>query len=286
LLLVDNHDFLIYAAGKPTLRPIEELDQEALQVSKGSFKHFMLKEIYEQPNIVRRIYKGRIQFDDHKLTADAFHTLQNNDIDQITLVGCGTSYHSCRLGSLLLENLAGVQSRAMIASEYEQRIKSLDPHLLHIFVSQSGETADTIACLKLLQEQKARTFGIVNVPGSTIARLTDCGLFTRAGTEIGVASTKAFTAQGVSLLLLTLFLGKKNGMRITTYQQILQELQQLPMYLETILSQDEYIRSIATQLTEATSLFFLGRGYHVPIAYESALKLKEISYLHAEGYPA
>lgn len=286
LLHIDNHDFLIYSSGKPTLRPIEELDQQALQASKWSYKHFMLKEIEEQPNIMRRIYKWRVNFETQQLRADAFHGLQSEEYLQFQWVACGTSYHSSRLGSLRIEEMTGINCRAHIASEYENRTPHVDDRSLHLFVSQSGETADSIACLKQIKERGGKTFWFVNVPWSTIARLTDSGLFTRAGTEIGVASTKAFTAQCACMLLVSLFLWKRRGMRSAQYKHIMSELEQLPMYLESVLEMSEYIRSIAQQLSTVHSIFFLWRGYHVPIAYESALKLKEISYIHAEAYPA
>lgn len=286
LLHIDNHDFLVYSSGRPTLRPIEELDQQALQASKGTYKHFMLKEIFEQPNIMRRIYKWRVNFETQQLWADAFHGLQHEEYLEFQRVACGTSYHSSRLGTLWIEEMTGINCRSHIASEYENRTPRVDDRSLHLFVSQSWETADSIACLKQIKERWGKTFGIVNVPGSTIARLTDSGLFTRAGTEIGVASTKAFTAQCLCMLLVSLFLGKRRGMRASQYKHIVTELEQLPMYLESVLGMSEYIRSIAQQLSNVQSIFFLWRGYHVPIAYESSLKLKEISYIHAEAYPA
>lgn len=286
LLHIEWDDFLIYAAWKPIQRDREELDQEALQASKGSYKHFMLKEIYEQPNIFRRIYKWRVNFVTHHLRADAFHGLTHESYTQFHRVACGTSYHSAWLGCLRIEEIAKINSYAHIASEYENKTPRVDDRTLHLFVSQSWETADSIACLKQIKERWGTTFWFVNVPWSTIARLTDSGLFTRAGTEIGVASTKAFTAQAVCILLMGLFLWKKRGMRHAQYTHILAELEQLPMYIESILEMSEYIRSIAQHLSSALSIFFLWRGYHVPIAYESALKLKEISYIHAEAYPA
>lgn len=184
LLLVDNHDFLIYAAGKPILRDVEDLDQEALQASKGTYKHFMLKEIFEQPNIIRRIYKGRVNFETGHLRADAFHGLQHEEYLNFHWVACGTSYHSSLLASLWIEDMTSINCRTHIASEYENRSLPITDRTLHLFVSQSGETADSIACLKQIKERGGKTFGVVNVPGSTIARLTDSGLFTRAGTEI------------------------------------------------------------------------------------------------------
>lgn len=286
LLHIEDHDFLIYSSGKPTLRPIEELDQQALQASKGTYKHFMLKEIFEQPNIMRRIYKWRVNHETQQLRADAFHGLQQEEYLQFQWVACGTSYHSSRLGGLWIEDMTWIACRAHIASEYENKSPRVDDRSLHLFVSQSGETADSIACLKQIKEREGKTFWFVNVPWSTIARLTDSWLFTRAGTEIGVASTKAFTAQAMCMLLVSLFLWKRRGMRSSHYKHVMTELEQLPMYMESILEMSEYIGSIAQHLSTATSIFFLWRGYHVPIAYESALKLKEISYIHAEAYPA
>ena len=158
----------------------------------------------------------------------------------------------------------------------------LDERTLHVFISQSGETADSLACLKLIKEMDGKTFGIVNVVGSSIARLTDSGLFTRAGTEIGVASTKAFTAQVVSLLLTAMFLAKRRGIRYAIYQHVLRELEQLPMLLETVLDQSDYIRSVAEQLKDYKDFFFLGRHYQSPIAYEASLKFKEIKEQEGE----
>lgn len=246
----------------------------------------MEKEIYEQANIIKRICLGRVNFADMSLMADAFHGMQSEQYRKINIVACGTSYNSGTLGGLWIEDFAGIDTRSFIASEYENRPIVLADDILHIFISQSGETADSIACLKQIKERGGKTFGVVNVAGSSIARMTDSGLFTRAGTEIGVASTKAFVAQSICLLLLSLFLGKKRGMRISRYNHILQELQSLPSKIDEVLIQSDHIRQIANQLKESKSMFFLGRGVHVPIAYESALKLKEISYIHAEAYPA
>jgi glucosamine--fructose-6-phosphate aminotransferase (isomerizing) len=286
MLHVKDNDFLITTGGKPVVRTTEEMDQQALEAAKGTYKHFMLKEIYEQPNIIRRIYKGRVDFDERKLTADAFHGMQQEGYDHITFVACGTSYHAGWLASYRFEHLAGLTTQVEIASEYENKPLRIDEKQLHVFISQSGETADSIQCLKLIRELGGKTFGVVNVVGSTIARLTESGLFTRAGTEIGVASTKAFTAQAVCLLLVALFMAKKRGLRYMTYKRVVRELAQLPEKIETILDQTEYIRSIAAQLTDYKNFFFLGRRYQLPIAYESSLKFKEISYLHSEAYPA
>lgn len=285
-VIVSWWDYAIHADWKLATRDIETFNQEALVASKWSYKHFMLKEIEEQPNIVRRIFKWRLSSDTFNLHSDAYHGMQKEKYRFVTFVACGTSHYAWCLASYWFEDLALIQTKNEIASEYENKTMHTDHQTLHIFISQSWETADSIACLRLLQEQWANTFGVVNVPGSTIARLTDSGLYTRAGTEIGVASTKAFTAQTVCLLLTSLYLAKKRWLRYAIYQNIVRELLQLPTYIETVIQQWEIIQSIATQLATYKNFFFLWRHYHVPIAAEAALKFKEITYLHAESYPA
>lgn len=286
MLVVKNKDFTIVVDGKIATRSIENVDPSLLEVSKGKWKHFMLKEIYEQAAIIQRIYKGRLNFGTGKLTADAFHGMQDEHYTQMTFVACGTASYAGRLASLRMEELAKIESKLEIASEYENKRFFIHNKKLHVFVSQSGETADSLECLRLIKEQGGKTFGIVNVVGSSIARLTDSWLFTRAGTEISVASTKAFIAQITSLLLTALYLAKKRGMRHAHYLHIVYHLEQLPMLVETILDQSEYIRSIAEQLMWYDNFFFLWRHYQEPIAHEASLKLKEITYLHAEAYPA
>ena len=286
LLHIQWDEYEILADGIPTSRSIEDYDQEALEASKWSFKHFMLKEIYEQSAILRRICKWRVKFDDHYLHNDAFHGMHNEEYKKIVLVACGTSYHAARLWSYRLQQISGIQAEAKIASELENLPLWVDDKTLYIFVSQSGETADSLEVLKMVKEQWGHTFGIVNVVWSSIARLTDNGMFTRAGAEIWVASTKAFTAQIMCMMLISLYLGKRRGMRNALYQRILRELEQIPAYIEAIVDQTDYIRSIAQQISGYRDFFFLGRGVQTPIAYESSLKFKEITYLHSEWYPA
>lgn len=286
ILSLEEDKFLILSWWVPIRRDVEELDQEKLEASKWSYKHFMLKEIYEQPAIVKRIFMGRVDFDAATLTADSFHGMERATINDVRFIACGTSYYSSLLGALWFQNIPWISASALIASEAENTPSFIKLDSLRIFVSQSGETADTIEVLKQIIDEWWKTFGIVNVPWSTIARLTDSGLFTRAGTEIWVASTKAFIGQCVCILMMSLFLWKMKWMRRSRYKQIIQELENLPMYIEIVLDQSEYIRSIAQQLSDADRFFFLWRGYHVPIAYESALKLKEISYCFAQWYPA
>lgn len=286
MLVLQGNDYITYSAGKPVIRDVEELDQEQLDASKWSYKHFMKKEIDEQAVITKRLFKWRVDFDAMSLTAESFYELDNAIIKHVHFLACGTSYHSGLLWSLYFQNIAGIRSKATIASEFENTHRFVDDESLFVFTSQSGETADCIDILKQLHEQHAKTFGVVNVPWSTIARLTDMGLFTRAGTEVWVASTKAFTTQCLCLYMTALYFGKKNGMRRSSYKNALRELQELPMHIETVLEQSDYIRSIAQQIADAQRFFFIWRGYQVPITYESALKMKEITYLSSQWYPA
>lgn len=284
ILAVKNGDFLVYAGGKPVVRDVEELDQTMLEASKWKFKHFMLKEIHEQPNIVRRIFKWRIDFKDSTLKADAFEDLHRRGMKQMKFVACGSSYYAALLWWLRCESLGKIPAYAYLANEMEHRPLFVDDQTAFTFISQSGETADSMSILKLIKENNGKTFGIVNVPGSSIARLTDAGLFTRAGTEVWVASTKAFMGQLICLLMMSLYIGKQHGMTYSTYKAIIRDMEDLPLYLETILDQTEYIRSVAEQVAKYDRFFFLGKGYQLPIAYECALKLKECSYSFAQGY--
>ncbi len=267
-------------------REIEDMDLESLEVSKWDYKHFMLKEIYEQPNIIRRIFKWRVDFNNYTMNAEAFHGMQNENFQKIVFVGCGTSYNAWLLWAYWIQNLTWMQADCEIASEYEYKNIHVDDQTLFVFISQSWETADSIEILKLLKNRGAHTFWIVNVVWSTISRLTDYWLFTRAGAEIWVASTKAFTAQITSILLLALFLAKKRWLGKAKYDKIITELSKVPTKIEDILEQSSNIRKIAQDFTQYKNFFFLGRHYQVPIARESSLKLKEISYLHSEFYPS
>ena len=286
LLHIKNNEYTITSKGIPTQKPFEEMDIKELESSKWDFKHFMLKEIFEQANIIRRIFKGRVDFQNKLLNAEAFHGMQNENFEHIVFIGCGTSYNAGSLGKLWMENLAGIPASCEIASEYEYRNINVNPKTLYVFISQSGETADSIEVLKMIKEKWWHTFGIVNIVGSTISRLTDYGLFTRAGAEIGVASTKAFTAQLSCILLLALFLGKKRALPKAKYEQILRELAKVPTMIEDLLADQTQLRELAQKLSTYNNFFFLGRHYQFPVANESSLKLKEITYLHSESYPS
>ena len=281
-----GNEYIIKSDGIKISRNIEDMDIEALQSSKGNFDHFMLKEIYEQPNIIRRIFKWRVDFQHNTMNVEAFHGMEDEHFEKIVFVWCWTSYNAGCLWVYWMQNLVWMDASAEIASEYEYKNIKVDDKTLFVFISQSGETADSIEVLKLIKEKWWHTFGIVNVVGSSISKLTDYGLFTRAGAEIWVASTKAFTAQITSILMLALFLWKKRNLSKSKYEKIMIELSKVPIMIEDIIEQNEFIRNVASELIWFKDFFFLWRHYQLPIAHESSLKFKEISYLHSESYPS
>lgn len=280
------NEYQIKSNGIPTEKKIEDMDIAALEASKWDYKHFMLKEIFEQPNIIRRIFKGRVDFQTNFLNAEAFHGMHDEHFKKIVFVGCWTSYNAWCLWTYRMENLAGIDASCEIASEYEYKNIKVSDDTLYVFISQSGETADSIEVLKMIKNKWGHTFGIVNVVWSTISRLTDYGLFTRWWAEIWVASTKAFTAQITCILLLALYLGQKRGLSKAKYDKVMIELSKVPIMIEDVLADTENIRNIAKDISEYSNFFFLGRHYQLPIARESSLKLKEITYLHSESYPS
>lgn len=280
------NDYTIKSDWIKTSRNVEEMDIEALQSSKWDFKHFMLKEIHEQSNIIRRIFKWRVDFQNNTMNVDAFHGMKDENFEKIVFVGCGTSYNAGCLWSYRVQDLVWIESISEIASEYEYKNIHVDDKTLFVFISQSWETADSIEVLKMIKEKWWHTFWIVNVVGSTISKLTDYGLFTRAWAEIGVASTKAFTAQIACILLLALFLWKKRNLNKSKYDKLMIELSKVPTMIEDIIEQNNLIKEVAANLVDFKDFFFLGRHYQLPIANESSLKFKEISYLHSESYPS
>ncbi len=266
-----------------------ESDLDAESISKGQYRHFMQKEIYEQPQSMQNTLLGRLNGDDISLeTVVGIDEKTFANIDSIQIVACGTSYHAGLVGKYWLEELTGVATNVEIASEYRYRKAVVRNNSLFITISQSGETADTLASLRLAKEQKyEKTLSICNVNGSSIVRESDFTLFTKAGAEIGVASTKAFTTQLLSLLILALIIGKQKG-SISKEQnhEILESIRKLPTLTQEFLSCDKDIAAISEQFSGKHHCLFLGRGVMYPIALEGALKLKEISYIHAEGYAA
>ncbi len=285
ILHIKNWDYKIKSNWINISRKIEDMDVDLLESSKWDYEHFMLKEIFEQATIIKRIFKWRIDFAKNTMNTEAFHGMKYEKFKKIVFVWCGTSYNAGVLWTYYMQNLAGVESVSYIASEYEYQNIQVDDDILFVFISQSWETADSIEVLKLLKARWAKTFGIVNVAWSTISRLTDYWLFTRAWAEIWVASTKAFTAQITCILLLSLFLGKKRWLSKAKYDKIMNELQKIPQKIENVLENSKEIEKIADIISKYNDFFFLWRHYQLPIARESSLKFKEITYLHSEFYP-
>ena len=269
-------------------KEIEKIEHSIDQIEKGDFEHFMLKEIYEQPISLLASVRGRISLEDYELhlggLSDWIQHIQDADIIYIT--ACGTSWHSALIGSYMLEEVLNVPVKVEYASELRYRDVPINSKSAVIAVSQSGETADTLAAIKKCKSLGAITIGIVNVVGSSIARESDCGLYIHAGPEIGVASTKAFTSQVAVLTLLTLFLKNKFSGKSIEQNKVISSFNELPKQIESMLEQFKIIKSIARKYSDCPNFLYLGRGYNFPVALEGALKLKEISYIHAEGYPA
>ena len=268
---------------------IQELEMKIETLEKGGYDHFMLKEIFEQPRSIQDCMRGRLMLNQNYISLGGIEAYQEKIFaaKRLIIIACGTSWHAGIVGEYLLEELARIPVEVEYASEFRYRNPIIDENDVVIAISQSGETADTLAAIELAKSKGATIIGICNVVNSTIARATDCGAYTHAGPEIGVASTKAFTAQVTVLTLISLLFGKNNGMiEPARFTRILHELNAIPGKVEEVLKSDDYIKSIAEIYKDAPNALFLGRGINFPVALEGALKLKEISYIHAEGYPA
>ena len=268
---------------------IENLKHNIEEVEKGGYKHFMLKEIYEQPQSVTDTFRGRLISPSLPIKISSIEKSfeKFKSANRIIFISCGTSWHASLLGEYFFEELLRKPVEVEYASEFRYRNPVINENDIIIPISQSGETADTLAAIKMVKKRGAFLYGICNVVGSSIARETDTGVYTHAGSEIGVASTKAFTCQISLILLMALDLGKRmNTIDENRYQRIIKELSKLPELIEKVLSISEKTERIAKKFIKSPNFLYLGRGYHFPIALEGALKLKEISYIHAEGYPA
>ncbi len=269
---------------------IQELKLSLEQIEKGGYEHFMLKEIFEQPKSVHDTMRGRLLVDEGiiKMAGIWDHLEKFTNAERIIIIACGTSWHAGLIGEYLLEEFARINVEVEYASEFRYRNPIISNKDVVIAISQSGETADTMAALKLAKEKGAFIYGICNVVDSSISRITDAGSYTHAGPEIGVAPTKAFTAQLTILSMIALKLGKHNGnLSNAEFMKLIIELNLLPKKIEEVLqSTHELIKNIAKDFVEVQNFLYLGRGYNYPAALEGALKLKEISYIHAEGYPA
>jgi glucosamine--fructose-6-phosphate aminotransferase (isomerizing) len=268
---------------------IQELQLSLEKIEKGGYDHFMLKEIYEQPDAIIDTFRGRLHKDQQQILLSGLeeHKVVFQNARRIIIIACGTSWHAGLVGEYLFEDAARIPVEVEYASEFRYRNPVISNEDVVIAISQSGETADTLAAIKLAKESGAFVFGICNVVGSSIARVADTGAYTHAGPEIGVASTKAFTTQITLLLLIGLRLGQLRGtLSNEEFNRVAEELEVLPKLVETVLKSEKEIHQIAKNYKDATNFLYLGRGYNFPVALEGALKLKEISYIHAEGYPA
>ena len=273
----------------PLTKEVHELAISLDAIEKAGFPHFMLKEIHEQPRAIADCLRGRLVLADHVIQLGGLEPVMDrlSAAPRLTIAACGTSWHSGLVGEYLFEHLARLPVEVEYASEFRYREPLLDERDVLLVISQSGETADTIAALREARRRGALTLGICNVVGSTLSRETDAGVFTHAGPEIGVASTKAFTTQVVVLTLMAIALGRQRG-TLTSERAaaLIEELARIPQKIEAILAQEPAIKALADRFTYAPNFLYLGRSFNFPVALEGALKLKEISYIHAEGYPA
>ncbi|GMR12468.1 MAG: glutamine--fructose-6-phosphate transaminase (isomerizing) [Gemmatimonadota bacterium] len=287
VLTADGYNTYSLGAGAVS-RSVHHVNWDLEAIEKGGHDHFMSKEIFEQPSSLRDVMRGRLLEEEGnaRLGGITLSDAELRGIERIVITACGTSWHAALLGEYMLEELAGIPVEVEYASEFRYRNPVLEDGTLVLAISQSGETADTLAALREAKRQGARTMGIVNAVGSTIARETDFGIYLHAGPEIGVASTKAFTSQIVALLLFTLYVGRRRGLSILQGREVVAGLHALPSQVEEALLLNDSLRLLAEAYQESRNFLYLGRGYQFPVALEGALKLKEVSYIHAEGYPA
>ncbi|MCX6245961.1 MAG: glutamine--fructose-6-phosphate transaminase (isomerizing) [Bacteroidetes bacterium] len=285
-----NKELIIKTIRNKTTTPyIQKLELSLTSLEKGGFDHFMLKEIYEQPRSIRDSMRGRLHLEQGIISLGGIREYEQKLINarRIIITACGTSWHAGLVGEYLLEDLARIPVEVEYSSEFRYRNPIISEEDIVIAISQSGETADTLAAIELAKSKGATVLGICNVVGSSIARATHAGIFTHAGPEIGVASTKAFTAQVIVLTLMALKIAMKKGtITQSRFFQILSELETIPEKVELTLKKNDEVKAIAKIYKDVRNFIYLGRGYNFPVALEGALKLKEISYIHAEGYPA
>lgn len=288
--VITREELVLKTIQNTKLEPrIETLDLGISQIEKGGYEHFMLKEIFEQPRSIKDTFRGRVMPDFSAIKLGGLYSVEEQLLQakRIIIIGCGTSWHAGMVGEYLLEDVARVPVEVEYASEFRYRNPLVRKDDIVIAISQSGETADTLAAIQLAKEKGAIVLGICNVVGSSISRETHAGVYTHAGPEIGVASTKAFTAQVTVLAMMAFMMGYKNGhMKATRYKELIDELFNIPEKIEKILEYNDVFKKIGEEYQNASNFLYLGRGYAFPVALEGALKLKEISYIHAEGYPA
>ena len=287
--VIEHDAYRVIDAHAATIsRKVDRIHWDLAEIERGGYDHFMLKEIFEQPVSVETTMRGRLILDDGTAKLGGINLSHDEllRIDNVIITACGTSWHSALIGEMMIEELCRIPVEVEYASEFRYKNPIVSDRTLCIVISQSGETADTLAAMREAKRRGARTLGLVNVVGSTIAREDDGGVYLHAGPEIGVASTKAFTSQVVALALLTLKLARKHNLSVVRGRELAQAMHDLPAQIQTVLETATVIEAIAEEFKHATNFLYLGRGYSFPTALEGALKLKEISYIHAEGYPA
>jgi glucosamine--fructose-6-phosphate aminotransferase (isomerizing) len=290
IAIVENQELMVKSIDNVVQVPyVQELELSLEQLEKGGYPHFMLKEIYEQPRSIYDSFRGRFDVQTGEIHMRSMEDYQQRlkEIKRLILIGCGTSWHAGLVGEYLFEDLARVPVEVEYASEFRYRNPVIYSDDMVMAISQSGETADSLAAMDLAKRKGATVFGVCNVVGSSIPRLSDAGAYTHAGPEIGVASTKAFTAQVTVLALMAVGMAKLKGtMNLVAIKSFFEELEGIPQKIEKALLLNDQMIELAKKFKDAKNFLYLGRGYNFPVALEGALKLKEISYIHAEGYPA
>lgn len=281
MVILDDSSYKIEKiSGEEVKRKVEKVEMDLESIEKGGYKHFMLKEIMEQPHSLEQTLAGRLK----KSSVKTSFNLIPGSFDRINIAACGTSWHSALIGKYLIEEISGVKTEVDYASEFRYRNPLIGPRDVFLAISQSGETADTLAALREAKAKGAQSLALVNVVGSSMAREVESGLYLHAGPEIGVASTKAFSSQIAGLVILSLYLRQLSGKELDS--DFIAQIEKLPNKVEETLSLDEKIKELALKFKDVKNFLFLGRGINFPVALEGALKLKEVSYIHAEGYPA
>ncbi len=284
IFIVEDGKYTIHNDGITVVRDKANIPLEDAIAELGDFKHFMLKEIFEQPKVLENVFAGRIDFTSKTLKSNALESIEKAGFDKIHIIASGTSYHAGLIGKYYFEEFANIETDITIATEFKYKKKFISKNTLYLFISQSGETADVLESLKIVKAKWGRSFWVVNVPGSSIARLADTGLFTHAGIEVWVASTKAFLAQIATLLFMALYFGNSRNLDYVRFVEILDELSQIGAKISMILGCFAQIQKLAYKYSRYKNFFFLWRAQEYPIAMEWSLKLKEVSYCHSEAY--
>jgi len=290
IVYLEDYEIAVITLGNLSLakeRAPEKMEYESEEAEKGDYENFMLKEIMEEPTAVENAIKGRLIIETGSVKLGGLDSVAEKlrEIDNFILIGCGTAHYAARAGEYMLEEYAGIKTDVDVGSEFRYRKPILNDKTAAIFISQSGETADTLACLHELKQKGVLSLGVTNSIGSTQSRETDAGVYTRSGPEIAVASTKAFVGQLATLAMITVYLGRQRTMSLVTGSRIVSELARIPDLARQILLQREKIKALAEKYKGYKNFWYIGRKYNAPVAMEGALKLKEISYLHAEGIP-